>query len=1015
MLTKSNPGGLQPSRKNLASSPEPSNSLWVNAHLSLVEANATKWFEDLGPKTVSELFPLQLEAQKGVHDYSPYFSGQADGSIIPSMEIDLDNLGEPEVLEDTELGQAVISELKSRGVNFRFSDSIPISHFQSMVLEVGDELLGQWGSEIGTPFHQHFKVFKNEAGEETGFWFVQLLASPLPLIGANEFEVEVDGQPRIIPIPDEQLAQGLFCYGDISAKIHLPILLKNIAFLGETPLPNSQLMSFSRDLAFKDIPASSRPIPSYSILKDKAFLSFAPGDEETGEPDSYKGQIVPEMIVFGWRFGKESLDYISSFIPTIVDGCTLAVSTIEDGYKNFRSEDSKIDYDSSLSNPCQHYLDYVWGGSRLARPQWIPVTSFGEIISTCEKSLQIGKTLLNAGEFDEAWTEFRKVMSDGVGWYLASAINTLEYRWYIPNLVTEPSAINDSEYYLKQVISLNVLNESTNALINLGLAKMMVGDYESAEKILREARDNRPDKFGQAEIQYYRSLLHAKQGDRSGHMRLQSHVKELGGFLAPAYIEEALNLEKSTAPEFESVRPQACGACGTQFENEETNFCSSCGVGREEISIKGEHSIGQGQLSVGFVLEITSINEDLGESMGHDNLSRFRHSAVVGSGYSEIWRSPSGLKEFLAEPDILSSLWIDPTSVFSYLSALSGCVGGDLLSVEFFSEPYPMDLNSSSWEIIRKRLRISLSHDFLLPEHRINFESSGQSFYIESVDVEGSNRLTIEKLESALAGLRGIADNSEPAKKFLDFFAPELASLRSLPIFLSGHIWAQLLSGSDWKLASLILTGEGPIEIDSDSFTWEMPAEDMNSYNGGWAIEWFRNVRRSLNFTPWPWRTDAIDHNHDPDKTGFYRAQVDRMLAGREPAPEEKVAALAMLYWLVDHEDNEDDDAPYTEDRMRSLIDGFLSDSVKEFIEDNLDLIHQCFTALNQTAREDGYDHYSEWLPEWAGSEGVLSGVPPAYGTSEGKAHSFEFEPSMVEAAEKLWPEFLSLASQKQA
>jgi predicted metallo-beta-lactamase superfamily hydrolase len=85
---------------------------------------------------------------------------------------------------------------------------------------------------------------------------------------------------------------------------------------------------------------------------------------------------------------------------------------------------------------------------------------------------------------------------------------------------------------------------------------MIVGNYESAEKILREARDNRPDKFGKAEIQYYRSLLHAKEGDRSGYMLLQNFVKELGGFLAPAYIEEALNLGQTNALEIESKRPQ---------------------------------------------------------------------------------------------------------------------------------------------------------------------------------------------------------------------------------------------------------------------------------------------------------------------------------------------------------------------------------------------------------------------------------------------------------------------------
>jgi hypothetical protein len=203
---------------------------------------------------------------------------------------------------------------------------------------------------------------------------------------------------------------------------------------------------------------------------------------------------------------------------------------------------------------------------------------------------------------------------------------------------------------------------------------------------------------------------------------------------------------------------------------------------------------------------------------------------------------------------------------------------------------------------------------------------------------------------------------------------------------------------------------DGVLDFDAGSFTWQVPGKDKNSdyYIGTWAVEWFRGVRRCLNFTPWPWRSDAMDQNYDPDTTGFFRAQVDRLLSGRQPAPQEKIAAFAMLYWLVDHDDNEDDDGPYTEDRVRQLIDHFLTDPLREFIAENLNLIRQCFTALNLTARKDGSDFYDEWLPEWAGSEGVLAGLPGSQG------HLLEFEPSLFESVEKLWPEFISITSQKQ-
>jgi tetratricopeptide (TPR) repeat protein len=996
-------------------------SLWFNAHLELVEANANNWFEALGPQTVQELFPEEIKAQAEIHKHSVFVSGRASASILPTMEINLDELGEPEVLESTELGRAVMDELKSRGVHFRFSDSIPISHFQAIQLEVEDELLGQWATDSGTPFNQHFKVYKNKAGEETGFWFVQLLASPLPLSTANEFEVDVDGEIQTLSVDEELLSKGIFTYGEVSTKAHLPILLKKLAYLGETPFPSSQLMSFSRELAFKDISDSSRPIPSYSILKDRAFLSFASGDEETGEPDSFKSQIVPEMVVFGWRFGKESLADISSFIATIVDGCTRAVSTVEDGYRNFRGQDSSIDYDSSLSNPCSYFLGFTPrierrivnitepGQSRLGKPRWIPVTELGEITKACETAYELAETLINTEDLEDAWNYLRLVVvNDGVGWYIASAINTLEYRFHIHDLPDEPDGLADTEHFLQQAISLNVENESTRALINLGLARMMAGQYEAANDALQEAV-NRSDGFGRAEILHYRSLLYAKLGDESSAKACAVHVKRLGGFLAPAYIEEALNLKEAETSEALGSRPVVCGVCGTSFDNEEISFCGSCGVSRGEKSITGDQSIGQGSLRVGFILEIHSINEELEVPLALDSLVDFEASALIGSGYGKIWRAPGALKSFVEEQDYDSELVIDPTSIYSYLEALTGGVSGDLLSISFSADPNPMDFDSASWEAIRKKLGTSLRNDFTLEEHSSQFDSSGQSFYLQEFAIEGENLLSIGKLETAMEALQGASDNHQSAKKFIEFFAPELARLNRLPEYISGHLWAQLLSGCNWEIARQILKGEGSLSLDSDSFTWQVPAEHLSSYPGGYAVAWHRNVRRSLNFNPWPWNYDSRDQNYDSDGSGFYRKQVSDLLGGREPAAQEKISSFAALYLLIDHEDDEEDDAPYTSDKVRNLIENFLSEPLSEFIERNTDLIRQCFVTLREFSSELGDGE--EWLPAWDGSEGVLAGVPNPWG-GEDNPTTIQFANELIQSVEALWPEFISIASQ---
>jgi hypothetical protein len=638
------------------------------------------------------------------------------------------------------------------------------------------------------------------------------------------------------------------------------------------------------------------------------------------------------------------------------------------------------------------------------------VTQLGDIITMCEKTLQNAQSQVYS-EGGLAWAELKKVVNDGVGWYIASAINKLEWLWYIPLLVNDPEALPDSEYFLKQAISLNVQNESTQALIYLGLAKMMVRDYESAQKILRGALD-RPDKFGTAEIHYYRSLIYAKQKNRSSQMLLRSYVKQLGGFLAPAYIEEALNMSESNAPGFESTRPQNCGACGTQFESEEVNFCGSCGTGREEVSVSGEGSIGQGYLSVGFILEISSINEELDQPMASETLTDFTNESLVESGYGKIWRAALGQKALVDEQDFTSTVWVDPTSFFSYLSALCGTVYGEFIAFSFDSEPNPTDFNSASWGIIRKRLRTSVVHDFLLKEHRVDFESSWQSFYLEEFVVEGVNRLSLEKLEGAVKDLRIAAPNSKSAKQFLEFFDPELQRIAFLPSFIRGHLWAHILSGCNWSLASQILEAKGSLSFDADSFAWEPPTEDMQSYSGGYAIEWYRNVRRSINFNPWPWRAGSIDQNGEPDSRGLFRDQVAQLLGDRPPVAHEKVSAFGALYLLVDHEDDDDDDAPSTQDRERTLIEDYMSDSLRDFISENLELVKACFGALQEVLTDLGDGE--NWLPVWSGSEGFLAGVPPAYSKTE-NAEEIEFETSLVEAIEKLWPDFIAIASQKQA
>lgn len=583
MFEKSNPSGLGSDfTSNEQESAEPQESLWRKSTLALVEGNATKWFEDFEPVFVQDKFKRQIESQGSIHSHSVFFTGQLEASIIPAMEIELADLGEIQNLESTEIGRAVLAELRSLGVTFYFVDTFPINHYQSVKLEIKNTIEGQWGTAMGTPFLQNFSVYKDKSGMETGVWSVNLLASPVPLSIANDYEFDDGEDSGVLYVPEEQLADGMLCFGEVSSKIHLPVFLKNLAFMSETPFPSTQLMSFSRDLAFEQTPKNARPIPTFSILQDSGAMSISAFGPRAGSSGSneYKGQIVPELVVFGWRFGKECIAFLSEILPIMVDGCTNAVSTIEDGYNVYRNEEFPSDYDSVFANPCTHVLAYERGTSRLGRPQWIPVTELGRIVATSEKSLQLADDLSSSGDVESALKIYRSVWLDGVGWYVASAVNSYTYLHSIPSLVDDPTGLGEVEFMLEQAASLNVLDQSTNALTNLGLARLLAGEHEPARESLERAIA-KTDNDGNAEAKQYLSLLHGKLGNAALEQKYAADSIAAGGFQVEEYVLLALGLRSAEGSLSQKVRASFCGKCGNAFQDEGTNFCTSCGTSRD--------------------------------------------------------------------------------------------------------------------------------------------------------------------------------------------------------------------------------------------------------------------------------------------------------------------------------------------------------------------------------------------------------------------------------------------------
>jgi hypothetical protein len=578
LLTKSSSGGFGESGKDSGQGemfPD-SKSLWEKISLALVDHNSNRWFEDLGVRPASEIFAKQLKIHgETLRGYTNYLEGD-EFNIVEKMQPRADEFENQLALDKSRLGSRVMEYLDANGVSYNFENSWAISHFEQIEVDVKGRLEGQWTTELGKPFVQNLEVYKDSSGKETAYWFVQLLATPLAVSSHNTVGVIDDDQMKYIEIPQDCLEKGGLTFGEISTKIHLPIFLKKLAYMCEAPFPSMQIMSMSRDVAFSEVPLEARPIPTYVIERDSFAMGHSTELSESSGGNQYNGQILPEVITFGWRFGEESLEYLEEFMPTIVDGCTYAVSTAEDGFRNFRREDFSADWDSVVKSPCEFNPFYERGKSRLAWPQWIPVSEIGDIVTSSHSLKQQAEA---ADDSDEEFEILNALWQDGVGWFMASAGNSLLYSFLIPELQDNPHTIGVIEWIANRVIEMNVLGESDNARCNLGFSYAILGLKEEAHAIL-EPVINGDLTDSVAEAYYYLGLLHSKLGDTHQADKYWQLGKTAGEFEAPDWLQLAESPPANDGSATFNSKAAFCAHCGSKFDNDAQKFCANCGAAR---------------------------------------------------------------------------------------------------------------------------------------------------------------------------------------------------------------------------------------------------------------------------------------------------------------------------------------------------------------------------------------------------------------------------------------------------
>lgn len=554
--------------------------LWEKLNLAIVGPNATQWFEEIGTTPVSEIIEAQEKNYNEIRDWSPFVSGQIEEHVISHAVQEVEELGQSIEIQDSKLGRAIVHALGEVGIDMSLLP--PISEDDFRRYEADKELIGLWATDSGIPFHQHLKIFKDSSGTERAFWFVRLLASTNKM-SEQDTHVNEDG---VFGLPE-----NIATYGEVSKYIHLPVLAKNLAWFCESPFKSTPIVQMSRDIAFSGdqehgvdgLAAGSRPRPLLAYSHDELIWSYSPNsrpDEPLFIPQSF-----PDIALFGWTFDESAIDHLeSTILPLLVNGSQLAVSTVEDGFRNFQRDDFPADFDSVLANPCTLHHAFSRGKSRMGGAVWVPVTELGHKLEHTRQSYSNWEEHYSQSSAEIALPVLEEIMMDGIGLFQNSAINTAAYRYFLPAVASGNRAdVLEAIRLLELAISSGETYEAYNARNNLALLLILAGAERGEERLLEEVINSNWTEHHAEALAYMAYSLQVRGRSQEAAPYLERSIA-LGGFTMPDWVPgvNLHSLGKSEDNESSQLKAPFCSTCGYKFSSSEHNFCANCGGPRVE-------------------------------------------------------------------------------------------------------------------------------------------------------------------------------------------------------------------------------------------------------------------------------------------------------------------------------------------------------------------------------------------------------------------------------------------------
>jgi len=547
---------------------------WTNMSRKIVDGLADSWFEKIQPIGISETLTEQEKAEiELMAEGMPFFFGENETKVLQPSFLELSELGSSVPIDESSLGKKLISVLGKNNFAWNFREERveldAVSGFLMPSLKL--EGAGQWGTYFGMPFDQVFRVFRDLTGKEKILWSADLLAATRPfeqltkLYGSDE----VTHERYLIQNGPEALKKGGLTFGQWSTKVHVPVVLKWLFYLAETPFP-SVILNFSRTLSYgEEFPEALVPKP-YFLNKTDSRVSGAFDLSDQGYLAS--AAKMPNVIEAGWIIEDMSEDDLSVCINIATSGLTRMMTILEDGYLNHNSANSVFSWDDALRSAVVLDSDCEYGINALGLSTWIPVCRVGFALNNTYVRAPHALKTGDLGELED-------ISFNGAGPLAANCINSFVFLHLM-----------DTEYYymidrlLEAAFLLNVGEESTNALSNWGIALYKRGELDEAVSKFEQAL-GREDKYAEAEASWWLAKIYAELGNANKAAEFEKRCLEAGGY------EEYTGFESENNSKIELISPDIsnlsglqgqakfCSNCGSAIEAN-FNFCSNCGSKR---------------------------------------------------------------------------------------------------------------------------------------------------------------------------------------------------------------------------------------------------------------------------------------------------------------------------------------------------------------------------------------------------------------------------------------------------